>query len=347
MSLPPEVRDAGILAGAGSVVEVISSGEARTVGDALFHQLFEAVPVAVVLLDPEGRVLRANRPVGRLFGYPVDRLLGRDLGALIVPEFLQHERHLPGRFGQGGVADEFATVRRRADGGLVEVSVSTTRIEAGGETLAYLVIYQELPDRQRAAAAEPPDWWVSPTAEPPAAAEDRRERRVITAARAALDGDGTVEVRLTRLTRAMVPDLADSCILYLLDRAERVRRVEVAFADPGQEQLLREQLHNYPPDIDRLIPPVARALRVGESQLIPEVSLAALKAVPGDRDHVSVAFLMGLTSLLVVPLVVGERVCGAMSFATAESGRRYHADDMSLAEEVARYATRMLGPHLA
>jgi PAS domain S-box-containing protein len=351
LSLPPEVRSADPLAGPASISEAIASGGARTAGDALFLRLFELVPVGVALLDAEGRVLRVNRAFGELFGYPGEWLVGRDLAAVIVPDFLRHETVLRGEPGPDGGPSDLETVRRRADGALVEVSARTSRIEAGGVTLAHLVVYQQRADRGRR-VAEQPEWLVAPPPHrpapaPPPSPEHPQGRRIMAAVRSALEVDGSADVRLARLARALVPELGDSCILYLVDDAQRVRRAEVVFADPGQEQLMLEQLINYPPDLDRLIPPVARALRSGESQLLPDVSLSALKATPGDRDHVSVALLVGLTSLLVVPLVQGGRVYGALSLATAASGRRYLPADMALVEEVARYASRVLAPLLA
>jgi signal transduction histidine kinase len=45
-----------------------------------------------------------------------------------------------------------------------------------------------------------------------------------------------------------------------------------------------------------------------------------------------------MTSAIVVPMVARERTLGAITFVTAESGRRYGADDVAFAEDVGRRA---------
>ena len=48
---------------------------------------------------------------------------------------------------------------------------------------------------------------------------------------------------------------------------------------------------------------------------------------------------LGLRSAMVVPLIVGLKPFGAVSFITAESGRRYGPQDLILATEIARRAS--------
>jgi|GEM_PF-4974121 len=313
--------------------------EAGLAGCAPFARLFAIVPAPVALTDSAGRVLLANPEFCRIFGYAADEAVGHELSVLVEAE--------PGRHGPiaaGGYTDAPVRIPLRCrDGSRFSTGVRSVAVDTGGEALGRLVVFD--PAAGDPAASEPAD--TLPAETPASVSEPRNDEgerwhRVRRLAREALRSSDDTDARFAELARALVPALADSCIVYLLEGASRVRRVEVAFADVGLQQLLREQLVHYPPSMDRLIPPVARALHTGEAQLLPEVSIGALKAVPGDREHVSVALLVGLTSLMVVPLRAGGEVRGALSVGTAESGRRFTADDLALLQAVAMEAQEAL-----
>jgi PAS domain S-box-containing protein len=342
--LPPPASSTRAAAGSCAPAGTLAGGLHATFC-AHFVQLFESVPVGVVVLDLSDRVVRANPAFCRMFGYGAETVVGASILDLIVPDFLRAEARSQARSALHQAGEAVETVRHHRDGSPIEVSMRRVVLRDGDEPVGELAIYEDLTERKRS-ETQRHEWLVGEWREHGSVADDRRWDRIVATARALLAGDGGAETRLGRLARLLVSEVADSCLVYLRDPTGAVRRVEVALADPEQESLLREQLQHYPPELDRLVPPVARALRSGESQLLPEVSIGALKAVPGDRGHVSVALLLGLTSLLVVPLVVDGRVAGAISLATAESGRRYHADDLFHAEEIARLAAEVLGPRL-
>ena len=63
-----------------------------------------------------------------------------------------------------------------------------------------------------------------------------------------------------------------------------------------------------------------------------------LEQVARDERHRELLIGLGLRSYMVVPLLTQGRVLGAISFVSAESGRRYGEADLRLAEELARRA---------
>jgi len=326
----------------GSCLELGSDGDAvlKGVRCPVFAQLFETVPVGVAMVDRSDRVVMANSAFCRLFGYDAAELAGSPLDELTVPDFLVQEASSLARSALHRAAAA-ETLRRRHDGSLVEVAVQRTPLIVAGRAVGQLVVFQDITERKRS-ESERHEWLARArsTAET-AGLEPEGNAHVLAAARAVLEAEHALhgpDGGFARLARLLVPELADSCIVYLREGENRVRRVAVAFADASQEELLREQLSHYPPDLDHLIPPVARVLETGQAELIPEVSISALKAVPGDREHVSVALLVGLTSLLIVPLSLGGRVIGAISLAIADSDRRFRAEDLLVLEEIARCA---------
>lgn len=122
---------------------------ALTVERAYLEQLFEAAPEAIVVLDPEDRVVRANGEFTRLFGYTRDEYVNRPINDLIVPAELKEEgRRLTAEVAGGGrVAVE--TVRRRKDGTLVHVSILGTPIRLDGGHVGVYGIYRDITARHR------------------------------------------------------------------------------------------------------------------------------------------------------------------------------------------------------
>jgi PAS domain S-box-containing protein len=101
-----------------------------------FDPLFEGLPVAVAVVDTSDRVLRVNPAFCRMFGYAPEELAGRTLADLIVPDWLRHEAAVQARNAVHGAAAEVETVRRRADGSLLDVAMRRIAVEADGEVIA-------------------------------------------------------------------------------------------------------------------------------------------------------------------------------------------------------------------
>src|SRR5207302_5957571 len=82
----------------------------------------------------------------------------------------------------------------------------------------------------------------------------------------------------------------------------------------------------------------SRALRSGRPELTGEISAETLETIAPDPAHRELAQAMAYASYLVVPLIARERTLGALSLVSAGSGRRYTAEDVPLAEDIARRA---------
>jgi PAS domain S-box-containing protein len=103
-----------------------------------FTAVLEAVPDAVVCVDPDGRISFANTLAGRLFGYPPADLAGLPVEVLIPDSArAQHRQHrdaylaAPWRRPMGAAPAELAG--RRRDGSTFSAEVSLSPIPAGGE----------------------------------------------------------------------------------------------------------------------------------------------------------------------------------------------------------------------
>lgn len=145
------------------------------------------------------------------------------------------------------------------------------------------------------------------------------------------------EVTLAGVARSVVPDLADWCSVEIVAETGEVRQLAVAHVDPKKVEWARELRRRYPPD---MAAPhgTPNVLRTGKSELLPEIPDDLLVSAARDEEHLELLRAVGFRSAMVVPLVSRGQTLGALTFVSAESGRRYMADDVGLAEELARRA---------
>jgi len=82
----------------------------------------------------------------------------------------------------------------------------------------------------------------------------------------------------------------------------------------------------------------AAVIRSGESELVPEISDDLLERIAVDELHLDLLRQLGVRSFMCVPLKGRNRILGAITFSSSESGRRFDADDLLVGEELARRA---------
>src|SRR5919202_6250214 len=78
-----------------------------------------------------------------------------------------------------------------------------------------------------------------------------------------------------------------------------------------------------------------KVLRTGKSELVAEVPDSLLIAVAQDSEYLRSLRELNPKSYIVVPLRARGRTLGVISFALAESTRRYTLEDLALAEDLA------------
>lgn len=140
---------------------------------------------------------------------------------------------------------------------------------------------------------------------------------------------------LTAAARLAVPRLADWCAVDVVDPQGRLRRLAIHHRDPAKVDAVWAMSHRYRELAEDPVPQVIRSAR---SQVIADIPDTLLQRFARDEAHLEALRAFGLTSLMIVPLVARGRTLGAITFVTAESGRRYDSADLLLAELLARRA---------
>lgn len=126
-------------------------------------------------------------------------------------------------------------------------------------------------------------------------------RRFLAEASALLSGSLDCDTTLSRLSRLVVPTLADCCLVQLATLDGSPRRMAVAHRDPDKETAVRKLLS-----------------RTDDTE-------QALRSV-------------GARSSMQIALVARGHSLGTLTFAITESSRHYDTTDLALAEELARHA---------
>jgi PAS domain S-box-containing protein len=139
---------------------------------------------------------------------------------------------------------------------------------------------------------------------------------------------------LHEVARAAVPAVADWCTVHLLED-DTLEQVAVTHVDPQKLLYAEELQRRYPATAHTA---ALEVVRTAKPQLARELSEETIRAATVDDLHFGLVKELGLRSLMSVPLVVRDRILGAITFATAESERLYDESDLAYAEELGRRA---------
>ncbi|MBA2734067.1 MAG: PAS domain S-box protein [Acidobacteria bacterium] len=145
------------------------------------------------------------------------------------------------------------------------------------------------------------------------------------------------ETTLANVARLAVPRLADWCVVHIIEEDSNPQQLAAAHTDESKLELLRELNRRYPSGLDTAHG-YGRVSQTGEPELIPEITDLLLADVSRDAEHLKLLRELNLKSTLCVPLTARGRTLGAITFATAESGRVYDSSSLTLAEDLARRA---------
>ena len=121
-----------------------------TIEKAYFEQIIENAPEAISIVDAKRRILRINGEFTRLFGFTAAEAAEKRLDELIVP---------PDRYAETAWIAEciktqrklsLETRRRRKDGALVEVLLSTSPVTLNGVRVGAYASYRDISEQKRA-----------------------------------------------------------------------------------------------------------------------------------------------------------------------------------------------------
>ena len=161
---------------------------------------------------------------------------------------------------------------------------------------------------------------------------ERVERRLgfFAEASAMLASSLDYTLTLRDLSRIMVPTLADWCAIHVASEQGTLQFISGAHRDPAKDLLVRALC-----EYGSAPPPFGTASRPDMGDVTEEV----LRAHAQDAEQLKLFRALTPTSFIRVPMLARGRNMGTITLAVGSvSGRRYDADDLVFAEELASRA---------
>lgn len=137
---------------------------------------------------------------------------------------------------------------------------------------------------------------------------------------------------LATIAEMTVPFFADWCGVSLTGDGAAMQRLVLTHADRTQSELAKRVQQLLPA---RLLASARLATRSGQAQLVADVSAETLADHVRNPDRIALIRDLGIRSVISAPLVARGRTIGVVTFATAQSGGHYTAEDLEFAKELA------------
>ena len=169
------------------------------------------------------------------------------------------------------------------------------------------------------------------------AAERHASRLAFLADASARVGSLQYETTLREIAHLAVPRIADWCSVDLVQPDGSVERLVTAHGDPAKVELADRLKERYPGDPSSPIG-VPNVLRTGKPEFYPDIRDEMLVGIARDPGHLAILRKLGLTSVLLAPLIARGRTMGVIAFASGSNVGPFSDDDRTVLTEVARRA---------
>jgi signal transduction histidine kinase len=163
-----------------------------------------------------------------------------------------------------------------------------------------------------------------------------REQQALFLARAASALAVSLDYQETLKTVAQmaVPHISDWCAVDIVNAAGALEQLALVHVDPARVTYAREFSIKYPPDPEAATGTHA-VIRTGRSFLMPQLTEQMIAQGGRSDQHRDDIRALQITSYMIVPLRTRQGIVGALTFVSAESGRRFSEADLQFAETVA------------
>lgn len=272
----------------------------------------------VVAVDLRRRITVFNRAATELLGWTEDEVVGEDVAGVL--RWTTQDGAFAGRPLMEAI-DANTTVRgddrslTRRNGTAFPVSFVAAPIRRGGEVTGAVLAFEDITTRR----------------------QTEETQRFLLEATRALGGSLDRKTILQELSRLTVPRLGDFCLFDVVAPDDGLDRVACTHADATWQERLADVFGCVPHPVPAAHP-VAEAIRTGAPLLAPEVDDPWFESSATSPENLARMRELGVRSVMTVPLRLGERRLGALTFCFAESGRRHGPQDLTVAEELARRA---------
>jgi len=263
--------------------------------------LLDSMDQVLVAVDPDGQIVFWNLGAQKAFGWREPEVLGRPLAEVLASPALAQtlSDHTPALLAGNRWFQQFVVTCRAGD--VLTLGLGFWVIPLGAKPLIGI---------------------IGPSPDQSGPFELNETNRFLTAAGELLLSTLDYEESLKTLVNLVVPQVADWCAVHLLNADGSVEQVALAPHGLTQIQAVEEWLQTALPrdEVDGL----PAVFRTGKPKLVTSGNSHAMAAAT-------------IQSYMIVPLKALPQTIGAVTFVTAESGRRLNLANLAVAENLASH----------
>jgi PAS domain S-box-containing protein len=279
-----------------------------------FRHMVETNPSMTWSADGDGRITYANPRLLEYAGLPADCEANETARLTVHPQDLERRNAAWGKAVQDRDTYAIELRLRRADGMYRWFLVRAVPLkDEAGRVVEWTGSATDIDERVRS----------------------EENLRFLAEASVVLSELTDFEFALKRLANLAVPRFCDWCEVSVKEPYGTVRRITVNHFDPERVRQAEELTQRYPPVETE---GSRKVIATGEPLWIPEVTEEMLAQAAREPEHLEMLRKLQVHSYICVPMRAKDRILGALSFATAESGRIYTAHHLDAAQELANRA---------
>ncbi len=276
-----------------------------------YRQMFRNNSAVKLLIDPAtGEIVDANDAACRFYGYSRSELVKHNIDQINTLSPQEVKAEMANAESEQRFYFEFR--HRLASGAICEVEVRSSPLLIDGRRLLYSVIH-DITERKQMEKAQA--FMVSIS-------------HLLTT---------TLDYRtvLKDVAMASVPFLADVCLVFLVQPDNSVKLQTLAAHDKSGEALFLDYFNSHPVSLTDDFG-VGKVINTRPYRLVRQVTPESVTGSGLDFIEFACYRHLQINSILVVPLLLQNRLQGALAFIYTESGRSYSDIDARLAEGIAR-----------
>lgn len=279
--------------------------------EARFRSVVESNMIGIGFWEKDGRITDANDALLNMVGYSREELVNGELRwqDLTPIEYQSLDEQAIAQFQDRSFCTPYEKEYIRKDGSRFPIMAGGSHFEGSIERGAFFIL--DITERKQA----------------------EETLRYVAQISGTLSNLLNYEEVLQEISNISVPQLADWCCVDILNEDGSIRRLPVAHADASKSELAR-LIQQYIPDVQGKST-IAKVLRTAQVEVITDISDELLVAAIPNDEYLKLLQQVGLKSAIIAPLVAHQQVLGTISFATAESNRRYKQSDLALAMDIA------------
>lgn len=295
----------------------------RRAADTMLAGILAIAADAIVTVNEQHRIIHFNKGAEEIFGWAAAEALGKPLNTLLPERFHPTHDTYVDEFGRGsdtarrmGHRREVAGRRRNGSEFPAEASISKLEMPTGQRV--YTAVVRDITERR----------WL------------QESERFLAESGSRLARSLEFGEVLQAVADCAAPVLGDAAIVDVADGATFLRAASTppgaAAASALREIVARDHLTWDSPS------PIVDVLRRGKPELVPLVDEVWLEAHEEDPAAIALWRQTGVSSMLLVPLVIGERSLGVLSLVTLDGRPPFPPDIRGLANKFAAQASLAL-----